>query len=222
MATQSTIAGLLAATDGLRQLHNSMQLVRRDRQQIVIYEGDEVNKFYYLQSGYVKVYNINEDGEERTLMLCRPGDIFPLLKDPATPNYSSPYFYATMTDAVIGLIPQTDLLREAEASREAAWALLRYVSDFSASLTDRLSQIENKSAEDKLEHLLPYLKNVCGRPIGKSGDYRLELKLTHQDLASLLGIARETVSREMQKLNRQGKIGTLDGYLVIKAKALEN
>lgn len=221
MATQSNNAGLLAATEGLRQLHSSMQLIRRDRQQIVIYEGDEVNKFYYVQSGYVKVYNINNDGEERTLILRRPGDIFPLLKDPAAPNYVSPYFYATMTDAVLGVIPQKDLMQEAEASREGAWALLRYVSDFSASLTDRLSQIENKSAEDKLEHLLPYLKNVCGRPIGKSGDYRLELKLTHQDLASLLGIARETVSREMQKLSRQGKIKSLDGHLIVCAKALE-
>lgn len=220
MAEKSSIEGLLAATEGLKRLHDEMSVLRRDRQQIIIYEGDEVSKFYYLQSGYVKVYNITEDGDERTLMIRGPGDIFPMLKDPTQPIYSARYFHSALTDVEIGVIDQAELLKETEASREAAWALLRYVSEFSASLTERLSQIENKTAEGKLEYLLPYLKDVCGQPIGKGGDYRLDLKLTHQDLASLLGIARETVSREMQKLVKQGQISYLDGYIVVCAKSL--
>lgn len=51
MAEKSSIEGLLAATEGLKRLHDEMSVLRRDRQQIIIYEGDEVSKFYYLQSG---------------------------------------------------------------------------------------------------------------------------------------------------------------------------
>lgn len=205
---------LLKSTAGFRKLYQNMPITRREKSQIIIYEGDEVKQFYYLRSGYVKVYNINTDGEERVLMLRGPGDIFPLLKDPASPKYVSPYFYDTITDAEIGTIKQADFLAEAASSRESAWALLRYISEFSGLLTQRLEQIENKTAEGKLENLLPYLIRICGKSDGNGGS-RLNLRLTHQDLASMLGIARETVSREMKVLTKKGIISSRGGYISI-------
>lgn len=207
---------LFNSTSELKELFEKMPIIRRDKSQIVIYQGDEVKHFFYIKSGYVKAYNINDDGEERILILRKPGDIFPLLRDPAQPGYVSPYFYDTMTTAEIGMIKQTDFLEKVASSREAAWALLRYTSDFSSQLTERLAQIENKTAEGKLENLLPYLKNICGKPNG-DGSWRLELKLTHQDLASLLGIARETVSREIQTLAKRGVVKNNSGYIILPA-----
>lgn len=204
---------LFDSSTELAKLYRSMSVVRRDKAQIIIYEGDEVNQFYYLKSGYVKMYNINDDGEERTLLLLKPGDIFPLLKDPAVPKYISPYFYDTMSEAQVGVIKQEVFLKEVAVSRDTAWALLRYVSEFSDTLTKRLEQIENKTAEGKLETLLPYLVQICGKRKGDA--FRLELKLTHQDLANLLGIARETVSREIQTLVKRGLLTSQGGYFVI-------
>ncbi|MGH7239223.1 MAG: Crp/Fnr family transcriptional regulator [Candidatus Saccharimonadales bacterium] len=208
---------LISTSDDLKKLFKAMPVVRRSKNQIVIYEGDDVKHFFYLKSGYVKVFNINDDGEERTLLILKPGDFFPLLKDPDRPGYISPYFYDAMTTSEIGSITQADFLDIASSNRQAAWALLRYTSEFSSQLTQRLAQIEIKTAEGKLENLLLYLKDVCGRP-NRDGSYKLELKLTHQDLASLLGIARETVSREIQELVRRGLVKNESGYLIIPSK----
>lgn len=213
-ATNLLTISLLSTTVGFKKLASTMSVARYEKSKIVIYEGDTVKNFYFIKSGYIKVYNINEDGEERTLLLRRPGDIFPLLKDPASPSYVSPYFFETMTEAEIGKIDQEAFLAEASTNRDSAWALLRYISEFSSLQTDRLRQIENKTAEGKLENLLPYLDEICGQSVANGR--RLGVKLTHQDLASLLGVARETVSREMQTLAKRGVIEANSGHIVIK------
>lgn len=207
-----------SSSSDLQKLFQAMPMLHRDKAQTIIYQGDEIKHFFYIKSGYVKVYNITDDGEERTLLIKKPGDLFPLLKDPDKPGYASPYFFGAMTAAEIGTIKQTDFLEAASKSREGAWGLLRYMSEFSSQLTDRLSQIENKTAEGKLENLLPYLKNVCGKQT-RDGSWRLELRLTHQGLASLLGMARETVSREIQGLVKRGTIKYQNGHIVISENA---
>lgn len=210
---------LFTSSSELEEVFRSITLVHYNKSQSIIYKGDEVKRLYYIKSGYVKVYNINDDGEERILILRSPGDIFPLLKDPDKPSYISDYFYDTMTTAEIGSFDQKTFLDITADNPDSAWQLLRYLSDFSTKLTSRLSQIENKTAEGKLEKLICYLAEVCGKK-QLNGDTKLDLKLTHQDLASLLGVARETVSREIPALFKKYSIKTDSGRIIIPEATL--
>jgi len=192
-----------------------------NRGHILIYAGDEVNRFFYIKKGYVKVYNITEDGDEHVLLILRDKDLFPLVRDPAQLKSSSLYFYETMTPVELLVIEQKSLMENVRKDLKSSWELLRYTSEFSSTLTNRLAQLESKKAEDKLENLFAYLIVVCGK-LTKLNAYLLDLKLTHQDIASLIGLTRETVSIEMKKLETQGKVINRKGHLLIDKQYLDS
>lgn len=185
--------------------------------QILIHAGDEVSRFYYVSKGYVKVYSISEDGEERILLILKPGDLFPLLKDPNQSSQTSLYFYQAMTDVVLHMVEQQQLIDGLKHNSEYSWELLRYISEFNNTLTHRLAQLENRGAEDKLASLFTYLVSVCGKPT-KLNAYLLDLRLTHQDIASLLGLTRETVSNQMKAQEKKGAVAYRNGYLLINTR----
>ena len=71
----------------------------------------------------------------------------------------------------------------------------------------RLNALEHSRASDKLVYTLHYLSLSHGRPLGGNGNkVELTLDLTHQDLANLTGLTRETAATELNKLKKQGVI----------------
>lgn len=186
---------------------------------ILINEDDELSYLYYINRGYVKVYTITDEGDERVLLILKQGDIFPLLRDPEQTTDVSLYFYETMGDVTISTISRQELLGLIKTERSASWTMLRYISELSSDLTTRISSLESKSVEDKIKKLLTYLIKVCG--IEKSPDtYLLDLKLTHLDIANLVGHTRESASVMMKNLQRKGMISYRNGYLLISADKL--
>lgn len=205
----------------LLDLSESWSARRYASKQILLHAGDEVNRFFYVRKGYVKVYTITEEGEERILLILKPDDLFPLLKDPEQDKQLSLYFYEAMTPVDLSVIDQKELIDKLKKDLENSWKLLRYISEFSSIITTRLAQLEKRGAEDKLTSLLTYLISVCGKPT-KLSAHLLDLKLTHQDIASLIGLTRETVSMEMKKLQKEGKVIYRRGFLLIDNKYSED
>ena len=187
------------------------------KSQILIHAGDDVAKFQYITDGYVKVNTITEEGEERILLILKKGDFFPLLKDPSKSRHLSLYFYAAMTDVKLQVIEQQEIIDKLRNNLEDSWELLRYISEFTVTLTERLAQQETRRAEEKLANLFAYLIPICGNPT-KLNAYLLDLKLTHQDIAELIGVTRETVSVTMKKLEKDNTVMYRNGFLLLDNK----
>jgi len=182
--------------------------------ELLIYQGDRIENFFYIKSGFVRAYTITDAGDERSLLILAPGDIFPLLKDPLRSDKSSLYFYETLDESTIKSIRQDDLLSKIRHGREASWEMFRYISDLNGSLSDRIVLLESKSAEDKISQLLEYLIPICGKQLEPS-KYKLRLKLTHQDIANLVAHTRETASLSIKKMEDQGLISYQRGYIIV-------
>ncbi len=181
---------------------------------ILINEDDELAHLYYISRGFVRAYTITDDGDERVLLILKTGDIFPLLRDPDQSVHVSAYFYETMGEAQTITLNRQDFIDMIRTDRDASWAFLRYSSEIGSELANRVSSLESKSVEDKIRKLLLYLIGVCG--IKKGPDlYLLDLKLTHLDIANLVGHTRESASVMMKNLQRQGVISYRSGYLLI-------
>jgi CRP-like cAMP-binding protein len=97
--------------------------------------------------------------------------------------------------------------------------LNRYISMYIGS-TMHLHALEQLKAREKLLHILQYLVLRFGHEESKNC-YKIDLRLTHQDIANLVGLTRETVSTEISKL-RKDKILTIKDlhYIVDTDKAL--
>lgn len=89
----------------------------------------------------------------------------------------------------------------------------RILTRFGGVLT-RMEYAMFGNAQSKVASMLL----ICAERLGKENKkgITVQVPLTHQDIASLLGIARETASIEMKKLQTKDLIGYQGKYLVIK------
>jgi CRP/FNR family transcriptional regulator len=186
----------------------------------IIYQGEVPRCGFYLKKGIVKVYNLHANGNEQILRFYGPGDFFPLpwlYGQVATEFY---YYEAVENCEVISVTKQdvADVIKKDPA-------LSQYI--FDAMLSDqtalnlRIISLEQPRANEKLEYTLYYLMFRYGKHVGDE-IYVINMSLTHITLANLVGLTRETITMEMNKLKKKGIISYAKKIYKVDRRKLEH
>lgn len=170
--------------------------------QILIYEGDVVNRLYYLVGGYVKVYGIQDNGSENIIFVYGPGEIFPFTSY-LSGSGTAQYFYECMTDVSLKYIPSKLFERRVQGNIKAGEALITYTTTVGQQFMQRIDVLSVNDARRKVVALLAFLIQKTG---SKDNLIRLDLPLTTQDIANMCGLTRETTSIQLTKLRKNGVI----------------
>jgi CRP-like cAMP-binding protein len=130
------------------------------------------------------------------------------------------FYYDSFTDSQLYSVPKNELISFINSNPIVARSLLDHYASMYTGAIMHLHALEQSRARDKLIHIFQYLALRFGKPIDKT-IYRIELRLTHQDIANLIGITRETVTAEISKLSKTGVIKSENlHYIVDTNKAL--
>lgn len=177
------------------------------KNQLIHYEGDPLTYIYLIKSGYVKAYTILDSGDTRTMMILSAGDIFPLAFSESMDweSYKIRYFYQSLADTELMVLPSNILRQNIEKDMELMSTYMSYLSASNEAIMNQLEVMKNKKAIEKVGLLLPYLISKAGQQI-KPGVYQLELKLSHQEIADLSGVTRETTTTLIKELEKDGII----------------
>ncbi|MBE9012475.1 Crp/Fnr family transcriptional regulator [Pseudanabaenaceae cyanobacterium LEGE 13415] len=150
-----------------------------------------------IESGVVRMVTWLEDGSTVTLGLCGAGDVVG-----AYLSAIDPY--------------QIECLTEVEATPLSAD---EWFPD-PVHLLARVQQAEefmlirsHRRVEEMLLKLLTWLSKKFGRKVSKG--HLIDLRLTHQDLAELLGTTRVTVTRVLKQFEQQGLVQRLPNHLTL-------
>jgi CRP/FNR family cyclic AMP-dependent transcriptional regulator len=175
----------------------------------ILYMGEVPQTAHILARGVVRVFSISDQGEEQIVMYHTEGEFFPspwiFNKAPSTL-----FFYEAVTECSVAFVPRADLITYMQKQPERLLAMLDYfTTNYSASLI-HVNALEQHRAHDKLLYILYYLCKRHGKTKGKM--VTIPFALTHQNLASLVGVTRETAATEMNNLKKQG-ILTYDNQL---------
>lgn len=197
----------------LRELFEP-NLYRHKKGQVILHQGDELHYIYYVKKGFVKAYSISDSGDKQILLIFGPGDAFPLYRDISLETYIIGSYYEAMTDIELTRLDRKAFNKLLNEDSEAAKLAYNYNTKISADLIERLASLESENAHKKLVHLLPYLIRVCGNETSPR-KYRLKMKITHEDIAGMLGLTRETASVHVKKLENIGVITYNRGNLII-------
>jgi CRP/FNR family transcriptional regulator len=159
---------------------------------------------FYVVSGVIKVYNITSQGEEKIVTYESAGGFLPIewLFDRAPVSL---YYCDTFTDCQVVRLPKDELLNILKDDQSAALALLERSVVMYIGGTMQLYALEQSKVRQKLLSIMQYLVLRFGQAVDKTHS-KLELKLTHQESANLLGATRETISTELGKLSKEGVI----------------
>lgn len=205
----------------LEHLFTHSVIRKYSKRQILMYPGDKLTHVYFVKKGYAKLYQINEQGDERILMIFPPRSAFPIIPGMRSDEpYSLKYFYESMTDMELYQLTTAEFSEILGGNEETSQIMLEYVTKLAGELIRRLGIIENKDANKKLATVLQYLINVCSEEL-EPGQFKIKLKLTHQDIASLAGLARETTSIQLKQMEKDKMIShKSNGLLVVNSNLL--
>lgn len=169
---------------------------------IVFYQGEVPQAAALIKKGVVKVYNLSPDGEEQLATFHVAGEFFPSTWLFGKTS-STVYFYETFTDSEICYIPRQELLTLMNKnSVNLQFFMNAYVNNYTGMLL-RVTALQQAKAGAKIAYTLFYLSQRYGRSISQTTT-KINIQLTHQQFASLVGLTRETTATEMKKLEKQG------------------
>jgi CRP-like cAMP-binding protein len=170
----------------------------------LFYQGEVPRHTYIIVEGIVKVYDIDPSGDEKIINFFSTGDILPLAwqfdKAPV-----SLYYYDAFSECTLIKIPRDELNEILDANPDFVREMFdHYVNSFISSLLE-INALEQSKSNDKIIHMLQYL--LMRFPGIKKGEWQqINLRITHQDLAGMTGLTRETTSTELNKLRRKGAV----------------
>lgn len=173
---------------------------------------DKPSGVLYLKKGYTRVYSLSRDAHELTLIIFQANDLFPLMW--TINDIPNNYYLEAMTNCELYLIPREQFLKFVKSNNEVLFEITgRILTRFGGLLT-RMEHAIFGNAGSKVASIIL----ICAERFGiKQGKQMIiQIPLTHQDIANLIGVARETVSIEMEKLQEKGLIEHAGKYLVIK------
>lgn len=169
---------------------------------IIINEGSPVSHIYYLKNGNVKLSMLSSNGYEITLHIFKPISYFPIMI--SLSNAQQNYTLTALTNVTLQKAPVAKMIAFLQKENDVLFDLATRLSQGLAGLTERIEQDMFTNARHKITSLLAYLARHFGEK--KDKGTRITLKLTHEDIASWTGLARETVSRQLEQMTKQGSL----------------
>jgi CRP/FNR family transcriptional regulator len=154
-----------------------------------------------IKSGIVKIHDIDEAGNEKILHLVKsPGIIpFAFFSGGSTPTR---WFYTALTDCELYVVPRVKLLSELQADNTLTLHLMNWFSNEVHEILTRLSSLGKTNVRDKLIAALKFLI-VCHSTQRRSGWWRVSFPVSHQLLADMVGITRESAALTMKELQAE-------------------
>lgn len=170
--------------------------------EMIYMPADVSESVFLLTSGRIKLYHITPDGKQALLGLIEPGELFGELA--VFEEAGREEFAESMAASTLIKIPQGTLQTLMEDHAKVALGVTKLMGFRRQRIERRLKSLLFRSNRERLVHLLLELADQYGTatPAG----VRLGIKLSHQELASIIGSTRETVTVVLGELQLEGSL----------------
>lgn len=178
----------------------------------LIFLAEEPTSVFYLKEGFVKMNTVLANGQELTLNIYKPGSLFPMFW--ALGEVPNNYAFETMTNVSLYKISRKEIVDFLKENPGVALDLIkRILSGVDGLLTNYNHLLIGNSNTRVASAFLIAAKRFSQKT--KDGKTLISLKLTHQDIANLAGISRETASIAIEKLSKDKIIKQVKRMFVI-------
>ncbi|MDZ7800092.1 MAG: Crp/Fnr family transcriptional regulator [Trueperaceae bacterium] len=202
--------------DELEQLSKITPYRRYGAGEVVYHMEDPSDALYFVRDGMVKISMYFPNGKEMILGLLGQYDIFGellLLPSERRPNQAE-----AVVDTTLIVMPESDFQRLLQQQPRIAMKFIQVMSTRLWQAQQWQAEVGAFDAPGRLANLLVRLSSDFGRK-GERG-VEIDLNLTQQDLAKMIGATRETVSHCLARLLEFGAVKRRRSPIVVDPPAL--
>jgi len=179
---------------------------RYERGDIILLEGEQGGALCFVSEGLVKVFKTSPEGREQVLRLIAAGYTFNDV--PALDGGPNPASAAAMESSATYLIRHVELRQLIMAEPEVATAVIKTLAQ---ALRHLVGLIEDLSLRHVTARVAKLLLEQETSPTIKATRHQL----TQQEMAAIVGTAREVVGRALKELETAGAIEMRQGRAVV-------
>lgn len=163
--------------------------------------GEAANALFIVKRGLVKLSYIDETGEEAVIRIFAPGDVFGEI---FLGVKRRPFEATALVDSVVTVISRPTFEKLLASISQLGVNFISLLSRRLAEAEAKIGQFSHTWAYERLERVLLNLSRAHGQETRRGR--RIDIHLTHQLLADIIGASRETVSRHLKRLEQQGAL----------------
>lgn len=186
------------------QLFHIVNIMEKEKGESIFFEGEKANYIYYVINGSVKLYRINDEGKIANIKIVKKNEIF------ADAVLFDEHIYPVSAES---FIRSKILCFKVKELKEVILSNRKLTEGFIMMLSKRLKYLVNKIDGLELDNaenrLLSYLNGIAYAK--KTNE--IVLDLSKKDLAEIIGVRSETLSRLLKKLS-------LNGVLKVQSKKI--
>lgn len=168
----------------------------------IYYQGEVPRSACVILSGMVRVFSISAQGDEQIINFHEKGEFIPTSWIFGK-SAGSLFFYEAVGKCEVAFVPRQEFLAYIYERPDLMRRTLDYYANSYMAFMIRISALEQSKAREKLLYTLYYLCHRHGMQTKRTNIYKIRLSLTHQAIASLVGLTRETTATEMNKLRKE-------------------
>jgi len=172
-----------------------------DAGETIFHEGDDCKGLYLVENGLIGVRRIGAKGEHVLLRLARSGDT--LGYRPLLAGEKHRAGAEVIKTAGVCFLPKAVMRRLLIGNPELGAGFLQRTAQALGAADERFFETVTLPARVRLFHLFMVLRERCGYNV-EDGSLFLELQITRRDIASMLGIRAESLSRLIHEIEAEG------------------
>ena len=195
----------------IKEIKEIMKPRNYNEGEIIFFEDEPGEGLFLVKSGKVKLTKMVESGDEQILTIIQPGNVFAEVVLFGNADY--PATAVALEDSKLYLIRSKDMEKLIKDKPSIAVKLLDLMSKRLRRAQKLVRDMGLKDTTCRTASLLLYLAQEYG--VKRSNGIRIDLKLTQQELANMIGTTRETISRVLNKFKEKDIIKTAHKKMII-------
>lgn len=187
--------------DRLTTFFSQGTMLRFKKGEILLRGGETPQGVSFLIRGHVKSYSLDDRGNENIHMIYRPGEIFPL--NWLLVNAIRHIYFEALDQVVVRSRPREEIINRARHDNLLTHGLLYHAAAQLHIYSDRLDNLVSyQDAYARVAYRILFLASRFGAAL-RNGHIQIEFQVTHQSIGDSINLARETVSRMVERLERK-------------------
>lgn len=182
----------------LVQFFQAQNFVRRyAKGTLICAQGEPFDYVFMINSGMVKIYDLDEHGSERTISIVASQNVFPLTWLLEEPPPAHVYYYEAFADTSCYIAGKDELHTFVNAHPDVLRGALDALAKAYMNLAARIRNLERSHVHERLEFVLYMLATGLGTFNGDDDVAGIDTIITQEDISRLAGVTRESISLEI-------------------------